>query len=163
MTSSQSTAVTTVNTTALGGNQDGAVTVALAGGGYVTAWNTDLTGNNKDVVFQRFDAAGNAVGGPVTANATTTGDQVLTDIVATADGNFTLAWTKGTTVTTRSFDGAAGAATSAEINTVVLQALKENGESVRRGDLLVRLDDTAIRDGLASAEAASRAALQASR
>jgi RND family efflux transporter MFP subunit len=49
----------------------------------------------------------------------------------------------------------------AEVNTVVLQAMKENGDIVRRGDLLVRLDDTAIRDGLASAEASSRAAGQA--
>jgi RND family efflux transporter MFP subunit len=49
----------------------------------------------------------------------------------------------------------------AEVSTVVLQVLKENGDAVRRGDLLVRLDDTAIRDGLASAESASRAAAQA--
>ncbi len=46
----------------------------------------------------------------------------------------------------------------AEIQAIVMQVLKENGEAVHRGDLLVRLDDTAIRDALASAEAASRAA-----
>jgi membrane fusion protein, multidrug efflux system len=49
----------------------------------------------------------------------------------------------------------------AEVNAIVLQVQKENGDKVRRGDLLVRLDDTAIRDGLASAEASSRAAAQA--
>jgi RND family efflux transporter MFP subunit len=49
----------------------------------------------------------------------------------------------------------------AEVPTIVLRVLKENGDTVRRGDLLVQLDDTAIRDGLASAEAASRAAEQA--
>ncbi len=49
----------------------------------------------------------------------------------------------------------------AEVSAVVLQVLKENGDSVRRGDLLVRLDDTAIRDSLTSAEAATRAASQA--
>jgi membrane fusion protein, multidrug efflux system len=49
----------------------------------------------------------------------------------------------------------------AEVPTIVLKVLKENGETVRRGDLLVQLDDTAIRDGLASSEAASRAAVQA--
>ena len=49
----------------------------------------------------------------------------------------------------------------AEVSTVVLQVLKENGDNVRRGDLLVRLDDTSIRDTLASAEAATRAATQA--
>lgn len=49
----------------------------------------------------------------------------------------------------------------AEVSAVVLQVLRENGDAVRRGELLVRLDDTAIRDGLASAESASRAAAQA--
>ncbi len=49
----------------------------------------------------------------------------------------------------------------AEVPGIVMQVLKENGDAVRRGDLLVRLDDTAIRDALASAEAASRAAVQA--
>ncbi len=48
----------------------------------------------------------------------------------------------------------------AEVSAVVLQVLKENGDVVRRGDLIVRLDDTAIRESLASADAASRAASQ---
>ncbi|MCH8619262.1 efflux RND transporter periplasmic adaptor subunit [Undibacterium sp. TS12] len=47
-----------------------------------------------------------------------------------------------------------------ELSTVVLQVLKENGETVKRGELLVRLDDTSIRDSLNSAEEASRAAAQ---
>jgi multidrug efflux pump subunit AcrA (membrane-fusion protein) len=49
----------------------------------------------------------------------------------------------------------------AEVSAVVLQVLKENGEPVRTGDLLVKLDDTAIRDSLASAEESARAAGQA--
>lgn len=49
----------------------------------------------------------------------------------------------------------------AEVSAVVLQVLKENGEAVRPGDLLVRLDDTAIRDSMTSAEASARAADQA--
>lgn len=48
----------------------------------------------------------------------------------------------------------------AEVAGIVLQVLKENGEVVRRGDLLVRLDDTAFRDQLASADQAARAAQQ---
>jgi membrane fusion protein, multidrug efflux system len=48
----------------------------------------------------------------------------------------------------------------AEVQAIVLQVLKENGDAVRKGDLLVRLDDTAIRDALASAEASERAAVQ---
>jgi RND family efflux transporter MFP subunit len=49
----------------------------------------------------------------------------------------------------------------AEVAAVVLQILKDNGETVRAGDLLVRLDDTAIRDSLGSAEEALRASTQA--
>ena len=49
----------------------------------------------------------------------------------------------------------------AEVSAIVLQVLKENGEAVRQGDLLVRLDDTSLRDGLRSAEETARAAKQA--
>lgn len=48
----------------------------------------------------------------------------------------------------------------AEVGAVVLQVLKENGEAVKKGDLLVRLDDTSIRDSLGSAEESARAAAQ---
>lgn len=48
----------------------------------------------------------------------------------------------------------------AEVSAIVMQVLKENGEVVRRGDLLVRLDDTTFRDQLASAEQGARAAQQ---
>jgi membrane fusion protein (multidrug efflux system) len=49
----------------------------------------------------------------------------------------------------------------AEVSAVVLAVLKENGDPVKRGDLLVRLDDTSIRDTLTSATAAQSAAAQA--
>jgi RND family efflux transporter MFP subunit len=49
----------------------------------------------------------------------------------------------------------------AEVSAVVLAVLKENGDPVKRGDLLVRLDQTSIRDSLTAAEASSRAADQA--
>ncbi len=48
----------------------------------------------------------------------------------------------------------------AELSAVVTQVLKENGEAVKLGELLVRLDDTTIRDSLASADAAARASSQ---
>lgn len=48
----------------------------------------------------------------------------------------------------------------AEVSTIVLQVLKENGESVRKGDILVRLDDTSIRDSMNSAEESARASAQ---
>ncbi|MES2015412.1 MAG: efflux RND transporter periplasmic adaptor subunit [Pseudomonadota bacterium] len=49
----------------------------------------------------------------------------------------------------------------AEVSAVVLQVLKENGDVVKRGDVLVKLDETAIRDSLNSAEASARSAAQA--
>jgi len=44
----------------------------------------------------------------------------------------------------------------AEASAVVLEVLKDNGDVVRRGDLLVRLDETAIRDNLNAAEDSAR-------
>lgn len=44
----------------------------------------------------------------------------------------------------------------AEVSAVVLQVLKENGQAVRQGDLLVRLDDASLRDNLNSAEDSAR-------
>jgi RND family efflux transporter MFP subunit len=49
----------------------------------------------------------------------------------------------------------------AEVASVVLQVLKENGDQVKQGDLLVRLDNTSISDNLHSAQETERAALQA--
>ncbi|MFP5393027.1 MAG: efflux RND transporter periplasmic adaptor subunit [Gammaproteobacteria bacterium] len=49
----------------------------------------------------------------------------------------------------------------AEVSAVVLQVLKETGDVVKRGDVLVKLDETAIRDQLMSAEEAARASKQA--
>lgn len=49
----------------------------------------------------------------------------------------------------------------AEVPAVVVAVHKDNGDAVRRGDLLVRLDDTAIRDSLVSAQEAERASAQA--
>jgi RND family efflux transporter MFP subunit len=48
----------------------------------------------------------------------------------------------------------------AEVSAIVMQVVKENGEAVRKGDLLARLDDTSFRDQLASSEQAARAAQQ---
>lgn len=49
----------------------------------------------------------------------------------------------------------------AEVSAVVTQVLKDNGEAVKRGELLIRLDDMAIRESLQSADASARAAAQA--
>jgi membrane fusion protein (multidrug efflux system) len=49
----------------------------------------------------------------------------------------------------------------AEVGALVQQVLKDNGERCASGELLVRLDDVAIRDSLASADEAVRASTQA--
>ncbi len=49
----------------------------------------------------------------------------------------------------------------AEVSAIVLQVFKHNGDKVQKGDLLVRLDDTSLRENLASAHEAERASQQA--
>ncbi len=48
----------------------------------------------------------------------------------------------------------------AEVSAIVMQVVKDNGDLVKKGDLLVRLDDTTFRQALASAQEAERAAQQ---
>ena len=72
-----------------------------------------------------------------------------------------LAGTAGGPVITGSVQPEKRADLRAEVAAVVTQVLKENGETVKRGDLLMRLDDTSIRESLQSADAGSRAAAQA--
>ena len=48
----------------------------------------------------------------------------------------------------------------AEVSAVVLQVLKENGDVVRKGDVLARLDQTSIQDNLRSAQDNARNATQ---
>jgi membrane fusion protein, multidrug efflux system len=49
----------------------------------------------------------------------------------------------------------------AEVSAVVLTVFRENGDPVKKGQLLVQLDDTSIRDTLSSAQTAASAAAQA--
>jgi membrane fusion protein (multidrug efflux system) len=46
----------------------------------------------------------------------------------------------------------------AEVSGIVLEVLKDNGDAVTQGELLLRIDSTAIRDNLLSAQEAERAA-----
>ena len=139
------TAESLVNSGGLGGNQTNVQTAQLANGGYVVAWTTDI-GNQKDVLFQRYDGQGHALGGPTLANTTTSGDQVLSDIVETADGRFTLAWTSGSTVTTRSFNSA-GTATSAEVNSTTSDASATGVQLIATGASQYKLVATSTAAG----------------
>lgn len=49
----------------------------------------------------------------------------------------------------------------AEVAAVVTELVRGNGEAVKKGELLMRLDDTSIRESLQSAQAGERAAQQA--
>lgn len=66
----------------------------------------------------------------------------------------------GSPVITGAIQPARRADLRAEVAAVVLQVAKDNGERVRAGDLIIRLDPTSIRDGLTSAEEALRASQQ---
>ncbi len=66
----------------------------------------------------------------------------------------------GSPVITGAIQPARRADLRAEVAAVVLQVARDNGERVRAGDLIIRLDPTAIRDSLTSAEEALRAAQQ---
>ncbi|MBB5205342.1 RND family efflux transporter MFP subunit [Inhella inkyongensis] len=66
----------------------------------------------------------------------------------------------GGPVLTGSVQAARRADLRAEVAAMVLQVAKDNGETVRQGEVIVRLDSTAIRDNLTSAEEALRAASQ---
>ncbi len=72
-----------------------------------------------------------------------------------------LAGTNGGPVITGSVQPEKRADLRAEVAAVVTQVLKDNGEAVKRGELLMRLDDTSIRESLQSADAGARAATQA--
>lgn len=61
-------------------------------------------------------------------------------------------------VVTGSIQPARKADLRAEVSAVVLQVLKDNGDQVKSGDLLMRLDATSIRDNLMSAEESTRSA-----
>jgi RND family efflux transporter MFP subunit len=47
-----------------------------------------------------------------------------------------------------------------EVSAIVMQVLKDDGDKVEKGDLLVRLDDTSFRQALSSAQEAERVAQQ---
>ncbi|MBH9553839.1 efflux RND transporter periplasmic adaptor subunit [Inhella gelatinilytica] len=82
--------------------------------------------------------------------------QIAAEDVVTVGSNGLI----GGPVLTGSIQAARRADLRAEVAAVVLQVTKDNGEPVRQGDVIVRLDSTAIRDNLTSAEEALRAATQ---
>ena len=83
------TAPTLSNTSQFGGRQDDVRTVGLSTGGYVVAWESTV-GVVQTVHFQRYDALGNQVGAQTQVDVAGSTNAELFDIVATADGTFTI-------------------------------------------------------------------------
>jgi Ca2+-binding RTX toxin-like protein len=83
------TAPTLSNTSQFGGRQDDVRTVGLSTGGYVVAWESTV-GVVQTVHFQRYDALGNQVGARTQVDVAGSTNAELFDIVATADGTFTI-------------------------------------------------------------------------
>jgi Ca2+-binding RTX toxin-like protein len=83
---------TRVNTTTLGQQFDAAI-APLSTGGYVVIWDDN---ERQEVYGQRYDAAGNPLGGEFQVNTTTAGTQFFPTVTALTDGGFVVAWQSGT-------------------------------------------------------------------
>jgi Ca2+-binding RTX toxin-like protein len=79
-----------VNTSTSGDQKAPSIALA-ADGSFVVAWE-GIDANKKGIFAQRFDAAGNAAGGEIQVNATTSGDQAKPSIAVEFDGGFVVAW-----------------------------------------------------------------------
>jgi uncharacterized delta-60 repeat protein len=67
--------------------------LALASGGYVVVWQSDLQDGSAGGVFgQVFAADGTALGAEFVVNTTTTDEQVAPALTALADGGFVVTW-----------------------------------------------------------------------
>ncbi len=76
------------------GQQNTAVTIALAGGGWVTLFNSDgQDGSGTGIYSQAYNASGVAVGGQQQVNSHTQSNQEEFSVTALPDGTYVVAWT----------------------------------------------------------------------
>ena len=75
------------------GDLRGTKATALEDGGWVVGWNRNSF--NEQVFQQVFDAQGNAVGGEVRVNTTTSGRHFVEDLEALPDGGWVVVWEQG--------------------------------------------------------------------
>lgn len=81
-----------VNTTTSEGQSDQSVT-SLADGGWVVTWTSQRQDGSGDGVFQqRYNAAGQAIGGEILVNTTTTYEQEYSSVTALPDGGWIVTW-----------------------------------------------------------------------
>jgi hypothetical protein len=81
----------TVNTQSQG-NQFLSDVAMDASGNFVVAWYGNGPGDDEGVFIQRYDAAGNELGGETLVNTTTTDDQQYPRLAMDAAGNFVVVW-----------------------------------------------------------------------
>jgi Ca2+-binding RTX toxin-like protein len=83
-----------VNTTTAGTQSENAI-ARLADGGFVVVWthDTEPNGVSGDIYGQRFDAAGNKVGGEFIVDAPASTKQVDASVAGLAGGGFVVTWT----------------------------------------------------------------------
>ena len=68
---------------------------ALAGGGFVVAWQSAQDVDGYGVYQQRYDATGHALGGETQVNTYTTSNQAGQALTGLADGGWLVTWQSG--------------------------------------------------------------------
>jgi Ca2+-binding RTX toxin-like protein len=76
------------------GNQSAPDITGLPDGGFYVTWHSvgQIDGATADIYGQRYDAAGNRVGGETLINVTTALDQYNPSVAARTDGSLAIAW-----------------------------------------------------------------------
>ena len=83
-----------VNTTT-GGGQFNSDVAALAGGGFIIAWEDESSGADAAIRGQRYDIAGNPVGSEMPIAPQIPGNDLdLPSVTGLADGGFYVTWTQ---------------------------------------------------------------------
>ncbi|MCP5224097.1 MAG: cadherin-like domain-containing protein [Thauera sp.] len=142
--------------TLVGGDQSWAQIAALSDGGFVISWQ-DSAGNDGSgwgSFAQRFDAAGNAQGGQLLLNTTTSGTQYHTNVAAYTDG-FAAVWSNGSDIVLQRFDNAGGKLGGETlVSTAVGSASAQSGAqylpdiaATANGDLMIVWADGGGNDG----------------
>jgi Ca2+-binding RTX toxin-like protein len=65
---------------------------ATGNGGFVVVWDSGVSGNNTDIIAQRYDSAGVLQGTNFRVNTTTSNGQSMADVAALIGGGFVVTW-----------------------------------------------------------------------
>ncbi|KAA5539094.1 DUF4347 domain-containing protein [Roseiconus nitratireducens] len=74
------------------GSQDASSIAISDSGDIVITWTDYTKSGGADVMYQRYDSAGNATSGRLVANSELEGVQQFSDVAMDADGNFIIVW-----------------------------------------------------------------------